>query len=360
MTADIPAPDEEVVGPVDIGQQEGLFDLPPADFMTLADRFLVPPFSVLDARAGYWQERKNHWLGTGIQSEVGRGEELLGFKSIAVASEEPCPKCNGTGSTGKKSGDCRACHGHGLKYGGKGYGKVPTTSVFDPVLCEVAYRWWAPLGGFIYDPFAGGSVRGVVAARLGYTYLGVDLRPEQVEANQQQATSMGAAHPWPGQPPAWVTGDSRDTPAILGAQKADFVFSCPPYYDLELYSDDPRDLSNAGDYETFLEAYEQIIEHCYRALAPNRFAAFVVGEVRDQSGGYVGLVPDTAAAFLAAGFSYYNELVLLTPVGSAPIRTGAQFGPGRKVGKVHQNVLVFCKGDWRAAAAACPPVPEVA
>ncbi len=42
--------------------------------VTLADRFLVPPFSVLDARQGYWQDRKRAWLALGIQSELGRGE----------------------------------------------------------------------------------------------------------------------------------------------------------------------------------------------------------------------------------------------------------------------------------------------
>jgi hypothetical protein len=40
---------------------------------TLAERFGVPPFSVLDARQGYWQDRKRAWLSLGIQSEVGRG-----------------------------------------------------------------------------------------------------------------------------------------------------------------------------------------------------------------------------------------------------------------------------------------------
>lgn len=40
---------------------------------TLSDRFLVPPFSVLDARQGYWQERKRQWLALGIKSELGRG-----------------------------------------------------------------------------------------------------------------------------------------------------------------------------------------------------------------------------------------------------------------------------------------------
>ena len=39
----------------------------------LADRFGVPPFSVLSARDGWWQDRKRAWIAIGIQSEVGRG-----------------------------------------------------------------------------------------------------------------------------------------------------------------------------------------------------------------------------------------------------------------------------------------------
>jgi hypothetical protein len=39
----------------------------------LADRFGIPPFSVLNAREGWWQERKNAWLALGIKSELGRG-----------------------------------------------------------------------------------------------------------------------------------------------------------------------------------------------------------------------------------------------------------------------------------------------
>ena len=41
--------------------------------LSLAERFIIPPFSVLDARQGYWQDRKEAWLRLGIQSELGRG-----------------------------------------------------------------------------------------------------------------------------------------------------------------------------------------------------------------------------------------------------------------------------------------------
>ena len=47
----------------------------------LAQTFSYPPFSVLNAREGWWQERKRQWLALGIKSEVGRGENVLGMSS---------------------------------------------------------------------------------------------------------------------------------------------------------------------------------------------------------------------------------------------------------------------------------------
>jgi hypothetical protein len=48
---------------------------PPLDFQRngLADRFGIVPFTVLNAREGWWQDRKRAWLALGIQSELGRG-----------------------------------------------------------------------------------------------------------------------------------------------------------------------------------------------------------------------------------------------------------------------------------------------
>lgn len=46
--------------------------------ISLSDRFGIVPFSVFNAREGVWQDRKRAWLSLGIQSEVGRGENLIG------------------------------------------------------------------------------------------------------------------------------------------------------------------------------------------------------------------------------------------------------------------------------------------
>lgn len=225
------------------------------------------------------------------------------------------------------------------------------TSIFDPVLCEIAYRWFSPPGGLVLDPFAGGSVRGIVAAALGRRYFGIDLRAEQIEANREQAAAI-CEPPLP----VWHCGDSRDVASIF-AGEADFVFSCPPYADLEVYSDDPRDLSTLA-YPEFRAAYGEIIAASCSRLRMDRFACFVVGDARDKKGFYYGLPWHTVDAFERAGLRLYNEAVLITAVGSLPVRATRQFESGRKLGKTHQNIFVFVKGDPRRAADACKGAPN--
>lgn len=155
--------------------------------------------------------------------------------------------------------------------------------------------------------------------------------------------------------PDWRVGDARDIGALCEGEEADLIFTCPPYADLERYSDDPRDLSTL-DYPAFREAYRDIIAKACALLKPDRFAVVVVGEVRDALGNYYDFIGDTVQAFRDAGLAYYNEAILVTAVGSLPIRAGKVFTASRKLGKTHQNVLVFCKGDPRKAVAACGPV----
>lgn len=224
------------------------------------------------------------------------------------------------------------------------------TSIFDPVLCELAYRWFCPPGGAILDPFAGGSVRGIVASHLGRAYTGVDLRAEQIAANKQQLKIAKSPKP------KWIEGDSRDLAKLLPAKdQFDFIFSCPPYWNLEVYSDDKRDLStlSSGD---FFEAQTAIIRAACARLKNDRFAAWIVGDVRDEKGLYVNLPGRSIEAFEAAGLRLYNYGILITAAGSLAMRAGKQFETSRKLGKSHQDVLVFVKGDPVKATKAIGPV----
>lgn len=227
---------------------------------------------------------------------------------------------------------------------------VMGTSIFDPVLCEALYTWFTRPGALVLDPFAGGSVRGIVASYLGRHYTGIDLSAEQIAANIQQGEKICTAEMMP----QWICGDSRDVLALAPGQY-DFLMTCPPYADLEIYSDDPKDISTLS-YDDFITVLGDIIKKSTTMLNDNRFAAIVVGDVRDKNGFYHNFVSDTIGIFQNAGLRLYNEAVLVTVAGSLPIRVGKSFTASRKMGKTHQNVLVFVKGNPKEATKWCGDV----
>ena len=299
--------------------EEALFD--EADYrasptVNLRARFTEPPFTVLDRKGGGWIERDRKWKALGIQSELGRKDDLLEYGGINTP-----------------------------EYNNGQFATFASTSIFSPTLAELAVRWYSAPDSQVLDPFAGGSVRGLVAGIMRRHYTGIDLSEEQVAANTAQA------HISDGHTPQWLAGDSADMANLLPTgQKYDLIFSCPPYAYLEEYSDDPRDLSSL-QYPQFLEAYQRIIDAAVDRLHQDRFVVWVIGEVREKGGhNALGLVPDTIKAFQKAGCGLYNDHISLTPIGSVALRAPKQFNASRKAGRIHEYMLVFVKGDGRRAA----------
>lgn len=268
----------------------------------LRDKFIEPPFSILDTKSGNWQKRKRLWISKGLKSEVGRDAKVINMDTVA-----------------------------------KEKNSAEYVSVFDPALCEVLYHWFCEDGGNILDPFAGGSVRGIVANYLGYKYSGIDIRQEQIDSNREQALNILPIE----NQPQWYVGDSNKLLDDKWNIEFDLVMSCPPYADLEVYSDLEGDISNKP-YKKFLELYESIIEKSCKLLKRGGYACFVVGEVRDKNGYYIGFVPDTIKAFEKCGMRFYNEAILLNAIASASMRANGNM-KSQKLVKVHQNVLVFKK-----------------
>lgn len=295
-------------------QNHDLFGNVVIEDVLLRDKFIEPPFSVLDTKGGNWQNRKRKWQALGIKSEVGRNDNLTY-----------------TGSASKFDF-------YRVKEGKREATDEQGTSIFDPALTELMYRWFCPNGGSILDPFAGGSVRGIVAHYLGYKYSGIELRQEQVDSNREQSLSILQAN----NQPQYYCGDSDIILNDSFNSKFDFIFSCPPYADLEVYSDLKDDLSNMP-YHDFIIKYTSIINKSIKNLKSGCYAVFVVGEVRGKDGFYYDFVSDTKKAFINSGAKLYNDCVLLNVVGSASMRASKIFESGKKVTKIHQNVLVFKK-----------------
>lgn len=546
--------------------------------------FGEPPFSVFDTTSGRWQRRKAAWIALGIKSEEGRDGKL-------IYNMDSFQKYKG----GKKS-------------------SIAGTSVFDPVLTELMVTWFSPEGAHVLDPFAGGSVRGVVSGMLGRSYTGIELRPEQVASNREQAEAIFQAHKgvrpvivpdaltpvedhdgifvkrddaftyagvrggkvrsaisiidrlkgegaqtvitassrsspqavivaavarhsglacrihmpegevtpemnmamgmgaeiiqhpagynsviiarakedaqqdgcgyvpfgmeiddavthtarqvqnipegvkrivmpvgsgmslagvlaglrqagrdipvigvmvgsdpakrldkyapegwrdmvtlveaeadyhsevmaelpsgerldshyeakawghaekgdlfWcvgvrPSEAtahasmPKWIEGDSNAVLDTLGGEY-DFLLTCPPYGDLEVYSDDQADISNMPA-DQFRAVYASILKKAVAKLADNSFACVVVGDYRGKDGNFTSFPAFTIQCMEAAGAKFYNDAVLINMVGTLPIRARLMFSAARKLGRRHQNVLIFCKGDPKAASDKCGP-----
>jgi len=283
----------------------------------LKELFIAPPFSIFKANSGDWQKRKNAWLALGLRSEIGRKKT---FESLQKLHEKRHDLTENMLKNSYKAG----------------------VSIFDPVLCEIVYSWFSKENDTILDPFAGGSVRGIIASHLKRNYKGIELRPEQVDANIENAKELCDDYI-----PEWIIGDSNKILDSLDNSSCDMILSCPPYVNLEVYSDDPDDISNM-DFVHFSKVYSEIISKSYLKLKDNSFAVWVVGEVRDRNGNYYNFIGETIKAFLNAGYKYYNEIILETPVGTAALRAANGFRNSRKICKIHQNVLVFLKGDAKA------------
>lgn len=261
----------------------------------------IHPFSILDTRTKEWKDRKNWWiLNHKIKSELGR--ENTESKTMFWDTEA-------------------------------------NVSVFDPVLCETMYDWFSPKDGKVLDPFAGGSVRGIVAEGLDRSYTGIDISEEQIKANKLQSDK-----------PNWIVGDSRKVVPTL-TDEYDFIFTCPPYHDLEVYSDNPKDISNMP-YNRFLTSLNSILTHSVSKLKDNRFVAIVVSEIREQSttrnykiGKYRGFVPSVIEMCEEMGLSFYNDMILYNSQGQASRVSKTYFNRNKKIASVHQNILIFVKGN---------------
>ena len=274
---------------------------------TLMYKYIAPPFSILDSKQGYWVNRKKYWLDLGIRGEKGR------------ANVELLPKNFTKGYKGFENNN-------------------KTVSIFDPVICEVVYKWFCPIGGNILDCFAGGSVRGIVASKTGHRYTGIDIREEQIIANIENAEEIGEIDC------DWICADSLYLDNYIEDKTQDLFFTCPPYANLEVYSDLEGDISNK-EYSAFLKAYAEIIGKALKKLKDDRFAVVMVGDIRDKQGYYRNFVADTKEIFIKNGYKLYNEIIYLQRIGSAVLRADKQFGSYRKNVKIHENLLVFYKGD---------------
>lgn len=261
----------------------------------LIDKYIVPPFSVFNTNMGYWDDRKKYW------------DKLIDDKGQSRANV---------------------------------LGEPMGTSLFNSTLAEVIIKWFTPYTNediYIYDTFAGDSAMGFIASEYNCIFQGIELRKEQCDLNNERISKVSDKS-------RYYCDDGQNVLKYFDENSQDLFFSCPPYYDLEVYSDLPNDASNQGSYDDFIKIIDNAFSNAIKCLKDDRFAVIVCGDIRDKQGFYYGFPYDIINIFTRNGMKLYNEIVLYNKIGSAQVRAERTMG-NRKVVKVHQNVLVFYKGN---------------
>jgi hypothetical protein len=64
----------------------------------------------------------------------------------------------------------------------------------------------------------------------------------------------------------------------MGAEEAQLLVLHPPYHDIIKFSENPKDLSNAGNVEDFLEKFQQVAQNGYDCLEKGRYAVLIIGD----------------------------------------------------------------------------------
>lgn len=212
-----------------------------------------------------------------------------------------------------------------------------THSVFPAPLMEmIIVRYAGKVGSSILDAFAGGPPRGLVSTIMGHRYTGFEIRQEQIDENEallKRLKLSGATY---------VNGDGRfiDIPDYF-----DCAITCPPYYDLEKYSDGKEDLSNLDSYSEFNGSMSLCAHAHYARLKPGAFACIIVGLFRDKkTGELIDFPAHTVENFREAGFTYWQHIILSKNFASAAVRASNAW-KGRKLVPRHENLLIFRKPE---------------
>lgn len=207
-------------------------------------------------------------------------------------------------------------------------------SVFPAPLVEwILLRYGGQPGGRILDSFAGGAVRGMVATVMGYAYTGVEIRLNQIHENYGvlKALNLEGAE--------YIHDDGTAMEKVEGL--FDCALTCPPYYDLEVYSDLATDISTLPTYDSFNVAMRSCAFAHRPLMKPGAFVCIVVGPFRNKkTGELIDFPAHTVDNFRAAGFTYWQQVVLCKNFASAAKRSTNAW-KGQKLVPCHEVLQVF-------------------
>jgi DNA modification methylase len=211
-----------------------------------------------------------------------------------------------------------------------------THSVFPVPLAEwIILRYGGEPGGLIIDAFAGGPPRALAASAMGYRYLGFEIRSEQIDENVKALSALGFYDNV-----SYKCGDGCLLDGVPSSS-CDFALTCPPYFNLEKYSDLAEDISYLPSYEEFNQLMFTCAQSHKRVMKPGAFVCIVTCAFRDkETGELIDFPGDTIRNFQEAGLLFWQDVVLSRNFASAAVRASNAW-KGFKLVNRHERLIVM-------------------
>lgn len=202
-------------------------------------------------------------------------------------------------------------------------GSRQTLSKFNSEYAKNTINFYTTEGSHILDPF-GGRSRKTICNELGRKYTGFEI-------NENYAL------------PEVIVDDCFNIDKhIEKDKKFDFLYTCPPYWNMEIYSKDlDGDLSIAKTYEEFFDGYEKRMLKCAEYVDEKGLIIVTLCDFRYE-GKFYSFHNDTINMFKKGGWNLYDLIILEMNPAKRHVYYPLALAK-RRMFTTHEYTLIFSK-----------------
>lgn len=222
----------------------------------------------------------------------------------------------------------------GIRNSGYGYG----VSNFRPIIAKYIYNKYlaGEISPTVYDFSAGWGARCLAAMSLRYNYIGVDPLTSDNINDMIKFYKNSKELYIPGSHICYNVCSQDEVLYELLPDNIDLAFSCPPYFNLEVYSKDTTQSYNQySNYNDWLEYYwRPTIKICHNKLKDNGKLIFII---KDRYG-KLNLKEGMEKIIFEEGFEFVESLQYKTSVNHLSNKVNT----GRNI-KNNEYILTYAK-----------------
>lgn len=285
-----------------------------------------------------------------------------GFIACSVLEHDPCKKAidfsKGYSHVRKKTrkhisencptllGSGMSAQGYTVPRGGLGdqeYGSA-VLSKFTQNIGRFFVDFLCKEKGVVYDPFAGHNSRMQLVFESGRHYYGFDVSKQFMKYNREikkiliKSAKIGLMSR--SSVPEINLYEQSSEKVPLESNFADFTITSPPYWDIEYYGPEKKQLGMNKEYSGFIKAIKVHIKENYRVLKKGCFACWFVNDFRKKKKFYPYHI-DIYNCFVECKFEPFNIYILKLPSLTKQFIQGVE--DNKVLAKAHEYILVFRK-----------------